>query len=77
MRAAAKQRIAPDGIAAAAIARDWTPDVVLLDIGLPGKDGYEVARELRHNVGLKTATVALTGHKDDEVQRENPGSTAI
>ena len=34
----------PDGLQ---IARQWRPDVVLLDIGLPGLDGYDVARRLR------------------------------
>ena len=35
----------PEGIEAA---RDYRPDVILLDIGLPGLDGYQVARTLRH-----------------------------
>ena len=34
----------PDGLM---VARQWRPDVVLLDIGLPGLSGYEVARRLR------------------------------
>jgi two-component system, chemotaxis family, CheB/CheR fusion protein len=34
----------PDGLK---VAQQWRPDVVLLDIGLPGLDGYEVARRLR------------------------------
>lgn len=34
----------PDGLA---VARDWAPDVVVLDLGLPGLDGIEVCRELR------------------------------
>ncbi len=43
-------------------ARAVTPDVILLDIGMPGADGYEVARQLRELPGLDDATyVALTG----------------
>jgi CheY-like chemotaxis protein len=34
----------PDGLD---LALQWRPDIVLLDIGLPGMDGYEVARRLR------------------------------
>jgi signal transduction histidine kinase/ActR/RegA family two-component response regulator len=41
----------------------WRPDVVLLDIGLPEIDGYEVARRLRHDpVMTSTKLVALTGY---------------
>jgi two-component system CheB/CheR fusion protein len=34
---------------------------VLLDIGMPGFDGYEVARRMRGELGLKATLVALTG----------------
>jgi DNA-binding NarL/FixJ family response regulator len=37
---------APDGEAALALAEELNPDVVLLDLGLPGIDGFEVARRL-------------------------------
>ena len=40
-------RLAHDGPSALDAARSTAPDVVLLDIGLPGMDGYEVARQLR------------------------------
>src|SRR5262249_19256454 len=39
--------LAHDGPAALAAARNHRPEVILLDIGLPGMDGYEVARRLR------------------------------
>lgn len=44
-------------------ARSFGPEVVLLDIGLPGKDGYEVARELRRDQQLGGSyIVALSGY---------------
>ena len=55
-------RIAHDGPAAIAEAARFAPDAVLLDIGLPGMDGYEVVRELRKLPQLATTMfVALTG----------------
>jgi len=42
------------------------PDVILLDIGLPGLNGYEVARRLRQDPRLKGVhLVAMTGYGDD------------
>jgi len=55
-------RLAHDGPAAVEAARDYRPDVILLDIGLPGMDGFAVARQLRTE-GLQTRLlVALTGY---------------
>jgi PAS domain S-box-containing protein len=52
-----------DGPSALLAARAEQPDVVLLDIGLPGMDGYEVARAFRELPGLEEMTlVALTGY---------------
>ncbi len=45
-----RAEVAGDGAAALAAARQFSPDVVLLDIGLPGMDGYEVARRLRDDL---------------------------
>jgi CheY-like chemotaxis protein len=45
---------------------------VLLDIGLPGMDGYEVARALREQGGLQGALlVALTGYGQEEDRRRS------
>jgi DNA-binding response OmpR family regulator len=60
-------RAAHDGPGALALARDFKPGAVLLDIGLPGKDGYQIARELRALPEMRTALlVALTGYGTDE-----------
>lgn len=62
---------AHDGPAALDAARSHPPDVVLLDIGLPGISGLETARRLRHELGLNDAfLVALTGYgQEDDKQR--------
>ncbi|MCW8193984.1 PAS domain S-box protein [Proteobacteria bacterium 005FR1] len=55
--------VAEDGPSALLAAEDFGPDVVLLDIGLPGMDGYEVARRLRRSPGTRQAVLAaLTGY---------------
>jgi len=53
--------IAHDGLDALAIANDFLPDVVLLDLKLPGKSGYEVARELRARVTRRMVIIAVSG----------------
>ncbi len=55
-------RVANDGHQAIEMAQDFQPQVVFLDIGLPGMNGYEVARKLREMPGVARAVlVALTG----------------
>jgi CheY-like chemotaxis protein/nitrogen-specific signal transduction histidine kinase len=59
--------LAHDGLAAMDTALHFRPRVVLLDIGLPGIDGYEVARRLRRVPGLDgILLVAITGYGRDE-----------
>jgi signal transduction histidine kinase/DNA-binding response OmpR family regulator len=50
----------------------YRPDVILLDIGLPGMDGYEIARSIRQQPGMETVyLVALTGYGQDEDKRRS------
>jgi CheY-like chemotaxis protein len=61
-----------DGAAALGAAREYRPDVVVLDIGLPGMDGYEVARRLRSMDELPgPRIVAVTGYGQDEDRRRS------
>jgi signal transduction histidine kinase len=54
---------ASDGPSAVERALQWLPDVVLLDIGLPGMDGYEVAAKLRDHASTREARIiAVSGY---------------
>ncbi|MHB1557814.1 MAG: PAS domain-containing hybrid sensor histidine kinase/response regulator [Isosphaeraceae bacterium] len=65
-------RVAYDGPAALRQAMDFRPQLVLLDIGMPGMDGYEVCRRIRRETALQSATVvALTGWGQDEDRRRS------
>ena len=59
-----------DGPAALAAASTFRPEVVLCDLGLPGMNGYELARQLRQLEGLnKSVLIAITGYGQEEDQR--------
>jgi signal transduction histidine kinase len=63
-------RLAHDGVAALAVAEQFAPEVVLLDIGLPKLDGYEVARRLREQPGGEDALlIAISGYGQEEDRR--------
>ena len=61
-----------DGLTALELARRNHPDVILLDIGLPGMDGYEVARRCREERDLeRIMLVAMTGYGKEEDRRRS------
>jgi PAS domain S-box-containing protein len=62
-------RTAYDGPTALRVAPEFRPQVVLLDIGMPGMDGYEVARRLRGEFGREVLLVAMTGFGQEEDRR--------
>ncbi|HYD17198.1 MAG TPA: response regulator [Patescibacteria group bacterium] len=66
-----KAALAHDGNAAITQAEGLNPDVVMLDIGLPGKNGYEVCRELRQKPGFANVTfIAQTGWGQDTDKKQ-------
>ncbi len=63
-------RVAFSGVAALEMTKTYWPDMVFLDIGMPGMDGYEVARRLRLTPGLENVMLAaLTGWGQQEDRR--------
>ena len=60
-----------DGLAALEVFAKYRPNVVLLDIGLPGIDGFEVATRMRENPDISgVVLIALTGYgRDTDKQR--------
>jgi CheY-like chemotaxis protein len=69
-------RTVSDGPQAVAIAQVFAPQVAVIDIGLPGMNGYEVARRLRLKGAESPALlVALTGYgqKEDRTRSEEAG----
>jgi CheY-like chemotaxis protein len=63
-----------DGVAAVRLATQVLPDVVILDIGLPGVDGFETARRIRRRLGERVRLVAVSGYGDDETRERGRGA---
>ncbi len=64
--------IAHDGHQAMTVAEEFKPEIVLLDIGLPGMDGYEVAVRLRREeYGKSVVIVAVSGYGQEEDRRRS------
>jgi PAS domain S-box-containing protein len=71
-------QVARTGLSALEMASAARPDVVLLDIGLPGMDGYEVAKHLREIPGFEDVMVcALTGYTPSEADRQRQQETGF
>ena len=65
-------RVAYTGPEGVRLAREWPPEVVLCDIGLPGLDGYGVAGALRRDPATAAARIiAVTGYGRDEDRRRS------
>jgi CheY-like chemotaxis protein len=66
---------ASDGATAIIIAHEQKPDVILLDIGLPGIDGYETARLLRREADWQFLLIAISGYgqREDKAKAHEAG----
>jgi len=59
-----------DGLAALAVAQQFEPDVFLLDLGLPGLDGYQLASELQRTGFASALFIALSGYAQaDDIEK--------
>ncbi len=68
-------RVATSGLQALAEARDHRPDVMIVDLGMPGMSGFEVARQVRAEPELaKVVLIALTGWGQDTHRKETAAS---
>ena len=54
-----------DGLTALKVAQEFRPEVLLLDIGLPGLDGYSLARRLRADGFAKELMIAISGYAQE------------
>ena len=62
---------APDGEAGLKLARQFTPDVIIVDLKMPGMDGFTFCRSVRGDAALKdTPVILLTFSKSHDVKRE-------
>jgi PAS domain S-box-containing protein len=67
-----RTRVARDGMSALAVAEEFLPDLALIDIGLPGLTGYEVARRMRLIKGLENIVlIAQTGWGREEDREQS------
>ena len=65
-----------DGLEAVELAERWRPEVILLDIGLPKMDGYEVCRRIRREPwgrGMMVFAVTALGHDDAVTKSQHSG----
>ncbi|WP_019013122.1 PleD family two-component system response regulator [Elioraea tepidiphila] len=60
---------AQDGVAALAIARDWLPDLILLDVMMPGMDGFEVCRRLKADPATEHVPVVMVTALGETAER--------
>lgn len=67
-------RVAHGGEQALVLVQGWLPHLVLLDLGMPGMDGYEVARRLRATQAGSLIIVALTGWGQESDRQRTQGA---
>jgi CheY-like chemotaxis protein len=64
-------QVAASGPAALAVLEEFAPDLVFLDIGMPGMDGHEVARRIRAAGHQELTLVAISGFGQEDMRRRS------
>ena len=63
-------RVAPNGEEALRLAESFRPDVVLLDVMMPQRSGFEVCRKIRENPALRDMKIVMLTAKGRDVEKE-------
>ena len=72
-------REAPDGPQALAVLQDWTPDAILIDVMMPGMDGFSLCRTIREQPATRHIPVlflSARGHARDTDEGLKAGASA-
>ncbi len=64
-----QSKIFPGGDRTLEDLRDWQPDLIILDVMLPGQDGFEICRRIRQTPALSSRPVVFLTARSDEVDR--------
>jgi chemosensory pili system protein ChpA (sensor histidine kinase/response regulator) len=68
---------AKDGVEALTLLQDVVPDVMLLDIEMPRMDGFEVARQVRHDERLKDLPIVMISSRTGEKHQEHAAELGV
>jgi len=69
--------VAKDGVEAIALLAERRPDVMLLDIEMPRMDGFEVARQVRHDERLKDLPIVMISSRTGEKHQEHAADLGV
>ena len=69
--------VAKDGVEAVALLQERRPDVMLLDIEMPRMDGFEVARQVRHDERLKDLPIVMISSRTGEKHQEHAAELGV
>jgi chemosensory pili system protein ChpA (sensor histidine kinase/response regulator) len=69
--------VAKDGVEAVALLQERRPDVMLLDIEMPRMDGFEVARQVRHDDRLSDLPIVMISSRTGDKHKEHASQLGV